>query len=192
MAATQAGRYINLRFQMEKVFNMLLLIARKMIFNTLLFMSFLFPAFCFAQDLFPNNPDGVTRKLFYYLSKEQFNDAANLFFYPSEYTKEELLEEKESVAKTLQSFHEKFGRALKFGPPIAAERVIALGVSGIKIEYLKRYSPFHSQIFSIDFEKQKGVSSMTGYIMNKETCMLQMVVLGAPKPNNTQTQGSGT
>ena len=164
----------------------------KMLFPIILLISLSIPAFSFPQDSFPNNPDGVTQKFFYHLANEQFHDAANLFFYPSEYTKEELLEEKESVAKTLKSFHKKFGKALKFNPPIVSGKVISLGVSGIKIEYLKRYSPFHSQMLSIDFEKQKGILSMIGYVMNKNTCMLQMVTLGVPVSKDTQTHGAET
>ncbi|CAB5081519.1 hypothetical protein D3OALGA1CA_1277 [Olavius algarvensis associated proteobacterium Delta 3] len=145
---------------------------------------------CYAKDNFSNDPDGVTQRFFYYLANEKFDDGANLFFYPSEYSKDELLAEKKSVAQTLKSFHESFGKALIFNPPKMSGNVISRGVSGMSMQYLKKYSPFHTQIFSVDFEKQAGVLSMIGYLMSGETCKLQMVTLMVPESDHNKPQDS--
>ncbi|MEJ2618590.1 MAG: hypothetical protein P8Z35_26795, partial [Ignavibacteriaceae bacterium] len=128
---------------------------RKLTILIVLILFFSSVSFLYAdiKNTITQDIDKITTDFFKLIKANQFESASELFHYPNNYSREDLVKEKIDVIETLKFLKNEFGAVTQLKISNSPGKVIGYGVSGASIEYWQKHAEFIFQIFNTNFER---------------------------------------
>lgn len=124
--------------------------------------------------------DEIAGKFLFELSDQNYIEAANLFYYPEEFTPDT---EKDSILKALLIIFDELG-SVKSYKKATSSSYLHVYLMTASVAYWQKYPPFFQQVYEVQYSN-KGLGYITfHYSRIQERLVINKVLFGLPVTGN--------
>lgn len=115
------------------------------------------------------------------IQNNDFSSASKLFHYPSDYSSDQLLEDRVGVSNFLEFFNEEFGAILRSKLTKSPHEFYHVSIFGGDVPYWQKYPKYTSLTYKVEFEKEGEGYLCIHFCDIDNKWEIRMVMYGLPK-----------